>query len=268
MIPVYNLINRFSKSIYQRGDEMIVVPMNSFPPEEIQKKGQIFFCKKVLESGTEAVEIRKELLTTLDWPLEQFRTERYTVYSAPVDLFDRAGNLNQKELKGAIQEMKQMQANTLKLPLGHFKREYSNVVEMNAFFRTELAPETDWLIENDQTEWGGKIKPITQFFMVCREASIDAGLTFDTGNWLYTGERMEEAFRVLKESIRYLHLKHVEETAGGLKTVAIPLDGKADWEKVMSALPENIPLALEFPLSLEEIPLFKNYIEKKEGVVK
>lgn len=247
---------------------MIVIPMNSFPPEEMQKKGQIFFFEKVFESGTEAVEIRKELLTPLDWPLEQFQTERYTVYSAPVDLFDQAGNLNQRELKGAIQEMKQMQANTLKLPLGHFKREYSSVVEMNAFFYTELAPGTEWMIENDQTEWGGKIKPISQFFKACREANIDVGLTFDTGNWLYTGERMEEAFHVLKESIRYLHLKHVEETAEGLKTVAIPLDGKANWEKVMSELPENIPAALEFPLLLEEISLFKNYIEKKEGVVK
>ncbi|WNS81423.1 hypothetical protein RRU94_11530 [Domibacillus sp. DTU_2020_1001157_1_SI_ALB_TIR_016] len=246
---------------------MIVIPMNAFGEAEVKKNGQAFLFKQLIESDIKGVEIRRELLTPSDRPLEQFQTEHYTVYSAPVELFQADGTFNKENLQIVVQEMTEIKADTLKLPLGSFMKGKSNVKEMDHFFRKALPAGTQWLVENDQTKQGGTIEPLAAFLEICSEEGMEAGLTFDTGNWRYTGESVQKAFHVLKSYIRYLHVKQVNETPEGLQTVAIPLGKSAEWEMILELLPAAVPVALEFPLSMNDLFLYKNYIEKKKAVV-
>ncbi|WP_050179992.1 sugar phosphate isomerase/epimerase family protein [Domibacillus robiginosus] len=246
---------------------MIVIPMNAFGDAQVKERGQVSLFHQLIERGIEGIEIRRELLQFSDRPLAQFRTERYTVYSAPIELFKKDGTFNQENLEIVVQEMKEIKADTLKLPLGSFTDMHSDVKEMDRFFRRTLPTGARWLVENDQTKEGGKIEPLAAFFRVCVTEGVVAGFTFDTGNWQYTGESVQEAFHVLKDHIKYLHVKHVNETGQGLQTVPVPLGEQADWEVIMDLLPAAIPIALEFPLSMEDISSYKNYIEKKKAVV-
>lgn len=246
---------------------MIVIPINAFSEKEVRESGQLSLFKQLIESDMDGIEIRRELLTSSDKPLAQFQTDRYTVYSAPVELFQADGSFNRENVRVVVQEMKEIKADTLKLPLGCFKEDQSDVQEMDDFFREMLLPGAKWLVENDQTYHGGTIEPLVQFLQTCQKKKVKAGLTFDTGNWQYTGESAEKAFRLLGAEIQYLHLKHVKKTSQGFETVPIPLGQQAEWEAIMDRLPVDIPVALEFPLSIHDISLYQTYIEKKKAVV-
>lgn len=105
-------------------------------------------------------------------------------------------------------------------------------------------------IENDQTPENGTF--------ACTSASLEhiadndsaIGYTFDLGNWYWRGEDAQQAFDSLLGHITVFHLKNVNGAANReeLSTTMLQ-DGVIAWQQMLEALPDSVPVFLEFPIS-------------------
>lgn len=244
----------------------IVVPLNAFDRKEVLEKGQIAFIKLIAESGAYGVEIRRELFQVGDLPLKQLREEiavysLFTVYSTPVDLWKIDGSLNRQELEQIFKEASILGASWVKTSLGNYKEEISDSVELKKFLMQN--EKVKLLVENDQTYYGGKLINVKTFFESVVNLNIPVNMTFDTGNWMYTGENAMEALVQLKEYIAYLHFKNVTQNGIELTTCAIDTSENAEWRIIASQFPSDLPKALEFPILPE--CLLREYVEMVEN---
>lgn len=228
----------------------VFIPLNALDPNEVNQQGHGFFVPFLKEIGAEGIEIRRELLTPKDYPLSQLKKliqeqGLNTVYSAPVELWGEDGELNHGPLQEVTNEVHALAAQTLKLPLGHYKENHSDLGQLKEFIE-QLPAGTNLLIENDQTPHGGNVHQLKLFFEAASKTGVNVAMTFDMGNWLYTGEDVHEALSKLKQYVEYVHLKHVERQETGLVTLPMPLNEK---NQILEAFPDHLPVALEFPLN-------------------
>lgn len=240
----------------------IVIPLNAFNSKEVLEKGQGFFVPMISRAGANGIEIRRELLTKHDYPLTQLKTIiidscLFLVYSAPNPLWKADGVLNSEELNSVIQEAKELGASLIKVPLGHYEPSYSNIRDMEQLLK-ESETNIKLLVENDQTPYGGTIHPLSCFFQNVHKNKLSIHMTFDIGNWKYCGENVVEALRQLYPFIRYIHLKHVERHGESWETLPLPMEKSAEWKGILAALPQDLPVALEFPI--ENVQLIQRYI--------
>jgi sugar phosphate isomerase/epimerase len=81
---------------------------------------------------------------------------------------------------------------------------------------------------------------------------LAAGMTFDMGNWHWTGECPLEAAQHLGGRVCYVHCKGVQREPR--RWVAVPLsDSAAPWRAVLRKLPRDVPWAIEFPLAGDDL---------------
>lgn len=233
----------------------VIVPLNAFDRFEVLKKGQASFIRLIAESGAFGIEIRRELLSEQDPPLDSMRKEMesyqlFTVYSAPIELWKADYGLNEKELNEIFQEGRALGAKWIKVSLGHFQQGQSNLMELNTFLNQHQGIQL--LVENDQTLHGGNVNQLTAFFESASEQDTPVKMTFDAGNWYYSGQNVDEALSKLSPYVQYLHLKQVENENGEFITVPLQKDGSHSWEKVMNSFSSEINKALEFPIEPKE----------------
>lgn len=233
----------------------VIVPINAFDRFEVLKKGQSSFIRLIAESGAFGIEIRRELLSEQDPPLDSMRKEieayqLFTVYSAPIELWKEDHGLNVKELNAIFQEGRALGAKWIKVSLGHFQKGQSNLMELNIFLNQH--PRIQLLVENDQTLHGGNVNQLTSFFESASEQATPVQMTFDAGNWYYSGQDVNEALTKLSPYVQYLHLKQVEDENGEFITVPLQKGGRRSWEKVMNSFSSEIIKALEFPIEPKE----------------
>jgi len=235
----------------------VVVPLNAFDRFEVLEKGQAAFIETISLSGAAGVEIRRELTTGRARELEDIQSEinkykLFTVYSAPIELWKQDHHLNEAELTEVFQEGLALGADWIKVSLGHFEQEQSNIAELALFVKQH---KTQLLVENDQTPHGGNINRLAAFFESAKAAGVPVKMTFDAGNWYYSGQDVEEALQKLAPYVSYLHLKQVEQ---GPITVPLEKTGNTSWIKVNQQFPSSIMKALEFPIEPKE--RMKEYI--------
>ncbi|MEH7307668.1 sugar phosphate isomerase/epimerase family protein [Neobacillus drentensis] len=233
----------------------VIVPINAFDRFEVLKKGQTSFIRLIADSGAFGIEIRRELLSEQDPSLDSIRQEieqyhLFTVYSAPIELWKEDHGLNEKELIEIFQEGIELGAKWIKVSLGHFHKGQSNVCELNTFLNQHQGIQL--LVENDQTLQGGIINHLTSFFESATEQDTPVKMTFDAGNWFYSGQDVDEALSKLSPFVLYLHLKQVEDDNGKFITVPLQKDGGHSWEKIMNRFPAEMMKALEFPIEPKE----------------
>jgi sugar phosphate isomerase/epimerase len=233
----------------------VIIPINAFDRFEVLKKGQVSFIRLIAESGAFGIEIRRELLSEQDPPLNRIRQEieqyqLFTVYSAPIELWKKDHGLNEKELNEIFQEGKELGAKWIKVSLGHFQKSKSNLNELNTFLNQHQGIQL--FVENDQTLHGGNINQLTSFFESASEQDTPVQMTFDVGNWYYSGQDVDKAVSTLVPYVHYLHLKQVEDDNGEFITVPLKKDGSHSWEKVMNRFPAEMMRALEFPIEPKE----------------
>lgn len=86
-----------------------------------------------------------------------------------------------------------------------------------------------------------------RFFEALDGAAIKLGMTFDVGNWHWTGECPLLAAQAFAARVRYVHCKGVQRQVD--RWVAVPLtDSAAPWRAVLRSLPTRVPHAIEYPL--------------------
>jgi sugar phosphate isomerase/epimerase len=240
----------------------VIVPLNAFDRVEVLEKGQTSFIKLIAESGAYGVEIRRELFSEQEPPIESLKQEidqhqLFTVYSAPIECWKADHQLNEQELTTIFEEGKKLGAQWIKVSLGHFSKELSNVSSLHLFLKQH--PEMQLFIENDQTLYGGNIANLRAFFESASEQDVPVKMTFDAGNWYFSKQDIDDALRQLSHYVQYLHLKQVDLENGELVTVPLQKNIGHSWEKVMNSLPSNLVKALEFPIQPKERT--KEYIQ-------
>ncbi|MEH7331569.1 hypothetical protein V7161_02905 [Neobacillus drentensis] len=237
----------------------VIVPLNAFDRFKVLENGQESFIQLIAQSGAFGVEIRRELLRVQDPQLDKIRNEiasdgLFAVYSAPIELWKENHQLNKTELTEIFKEAMMMGAKWLKVSLGHYKHEASNISDLGPYLNQYK--NIQLLVENDQTPHGGNVSQLTSFFENVTEKKVPVKMTFDAGNWYYSGQSVEDALDKLSPYVLYLHLKQVEE---GPITVPLQREGSHSWKKVMQHFPSTMLKALEFPI--EPMEKTKDYID-------
>jgi sugar phosphate isomerase/epimerase len=244
----------------------VVIPLNAFNRTEVFEKGQEAFVELIATSGAYGIEIRRELFTESILPLEKVRKkikefDLFTVFSAPVELWNENGLINREMIRRTYQEAQNLGAKWMKVSLGHFHKEKSSCMELNLFLQ-ELEGENgnvQLLVENDQTMHGGNVENLMAFFESAYLHQTPVKMTFDTGNWYYTGQDIQHALINLSKYVVYLHFKHVEKSGDDLVTLPLPNEEAAEWRDILKQFPTEMVKALEFPI--EPVAETKKYIE-------
>lgn len=246
----------------------VIIPLNAFNNEDVKEQGQAVFIPVIAAAGADGVEIRRELLSDHDASLVSLQHmlkqhHLYTIFSAPVELWREDGTLNEEEIQEVVSEAIQLDASVLKLPLGHFQDELSDMRSLQELLETFPA-HLKLLVENDQTQYGGRIQPLCTFFENASSQGIPVRMTFDVGNWKYTGEVVYEAVEKLGEYVEYIHLKHVERQNGELITLPLSVGEQEEWETILHSFSSHLPIALEFPLESSDAARMYMHCVRKE----
>ncbi|MBO9538242.1 sugar phosphate isomerase [Herbaspirillum sp.] len=233
----------------------VLVAASAYGADLVRRVGHADLVPMVAASGAAGLEIRRELfdgpqdLAALGALIAQRKL--FSVYSAPFELFGADGKFDRAAIELAMGEAEQVGARYLKVSLGHF----SAASDLQALLRYLSTAPVEVLLENDQTEQGGRLEPIVSFLALCTGNGYSFGMTFDMGNWRWQGIDPELAARTLAPHVRYVHCKGVRDDQGKLK--AVPLEAQdAYWHQLLSYFPKGIQRAIEFPLvgsDLEEV---------------
>ncbi|MGO2518352.1 MAG: sugar phosphate isomerase/epimerase family protein, partial [Leuconostoc falkenbergense] len=72
------------------------------------------------------------------------------------------------------------------------------------------------------------------------------------GNWRYVGEDEVVAAKALTPYVRYIHVK--DDKGSGDNLVTVPLnDGDINWQAILTILPQDVPVAVEYPTASEQV---------------
>jgi sugar phosphate isomerase/epimerase len=117
-------------------------------------------------------------------------------------------------------------------------------------------------IENDQTQTSGTIQAIRQFMEKVEEEQLPIGYVYDLGNWRFVGENENDAAKQLKEYVCYIHVKDVRYQADKPQAAKLD-DGEIDWRTILAQLPQDVPVAIEYPTTNDlEIKQAKKLLEE------
>ncbi|PEZ84319.1 sugar phosphate isomerase [Bacillus cereus] len=223
-------------------DERLVLNFLVFTNEIENGVLQEDLLRQSVDLGFTNVEIRREYFKDLtkEMPVIQKEANRLNLglfYSVPDEIYID-GTLNPK-LNQYLAEAKKMGVKHIKWNIGNFTGEL-HAAQLRKLLEQGIAIS----IENDQTQTSGTIAAIKTFMKAVKKERIDIGYVYDLGNWRFVGEDEQQAAEILKEYVRYIHVKDVLEKSAPL---AIGLDrGEIDWRKVLAVLPKS-PIAIEYP---------------------
>jgi hypothetical protein len=250
----------------------IVIPLNSYSQTEITLADHLTFFQEIRDSGAYGVELRRELLSqqtpTLEWIRENIGSDLFIVYSAPLPLLRDNGSFNEEDLDHIYEEARTVKANWIKLSLGNYNEEVSDLREVKAFIerQNQKRHKIQLLVENDQTLAGGNPQRFKRFFEQAERQALSIKMTFDIGNWLYTGQDPFEAWEDLSSYVIYLHLKQVIQGEGPLETVPLSLEARSEWLPFVKAVPNECVIALEFPISpLQKTKVYVEMVKEIKG---
>lgn len=235
--------------------QQVLISLGAFGAAEVRRHGQQWFAELAHEAGADGVEVRGELLRGGDAELPAIgRAARERslalVYSSPEGLWQADGALDEAALARALQAARQLGAPRLKMSIGGFGRDSAR--GFAALAQALRAADLELVIENDQTVAAGTLAPLQSFFAQAAAAGLPLGMTFDMGNWHWTGECPLEAARRCAAHVAYVHCKGVQRQPQ--RWVAVPLSASAaPWRTVLRALPAGKPWAIEYPLQGDDL---------------
>lgn len=233
----------------------VFITTSAFGVEEVLKRGQAFYFPIIAQSGGSGVEVRGELFSEKDSSLKELgrlieQKNLKSVYSVPLTIWKENGELNEACIRSAVKGAIELGAIIVKFSLGRYIPLKSDVNSLKGLL-LELGVEKHNLkvtAENDQTSYGGNVKNLCKFFHDCSFNEVPIKMTFDIGNWNWTREDSYKAALALGKYVIYIHCKHAKLSSNQWITLPLPNDINAKWREVLSALPQDVPKAIEFPI--------------------
>lgn len=245
--------------------EIIVVTAAYGTQQVADLGGQAALLPIIKDAGADGVEIRRELFS--DTELTQLHALGHSIrqhqlsasYSVPETLWLEDGTLNPR-LAQYLQEAEQLGAQRLKLALGYFvDLSDRQLVEVLATSGVTL------VVENDQTP-ASKLAPMLQFFHRACDAALPLDMTFDMGNWLWTGEDALQAAAQLSRYVSYIHVKAAVPHGDSFRAIALD-DADDQWRTLLNALPADAPRGIEFPLQGDDLrAVTRHYVDLLRAV--
>lgn len=237
------------------GAPPILVSLTAFGAAEVRRHGQLWFTRLSHEAGADGIEVRSELLVDAARELPALAqalhdTKMRVVYSSADGLWTADGALDRTALQNALQAAKTLGAPRLKMAIGGFgAASHASLMTLRDSLQTA---KIELVIENDQTPTAGTLPALQDFFDAANDQGLFVGMTFDMGNWHWTGECPLLAAAALATQVRYVHCKGVQRLPH--RWVAVPLaESSAPWRAVLRALPTDVPWAIEYPLIGDDI---------------
>jgi sugar phosphate isomerase/epimerase len=232
------------------GAPPILISLSSFGAAEVRRHGQLWATQLSLAAGADGIEVRSELLVDAASELPTIAhavraAGKSVVYSCADYLWAEDGTLDMPALDRALAAAKTLGAQRIKMAIGGFDSiSHSTFITLQERLH---AGKTELVIENDQTPAAGTLAALQDFFDTANAQGIFLGMTFDMGNWHWTGECPLQAAAALAPQVRYVHCKGVQRQPQ--RWVAVPVaESSAPWRAVLRALPADVPWAIEYPL--------------------
>ena len=236
--------------------QQVLISLSSYGAAEVRRHGQLWFTRLAQQAGADGVEVRGELLTRPEEELPEIRRcvaqgGSQVVYSSPEGLWAHHGALDREALRRALDAAALLDAPRLKMSIGGFRPESHADLAQLADVLAQHG-DTELVIENDQTTAAGTLDALQAFFAAADRAGLRLGMTFDMGNWHWSGECPQECARAFGARVRYVHCKGVQRQPR--RWVAVPLEASAaPWRAVLRTLPRGLPWAIEYPLAGEDL---------------
>jgi sugar phosphate isomerase/epimerase len=232
----------------------VAIVASAFSADAVRRRGHGAWIDAVSQAGAAGFEVRRELfvheaetspegLRALGAAIEA--RGLWAVYSTPIALFCDDGALNAPALAAAHAEADALGARWVKLQLGGFlgRAEAEAIAHITAGRQARL------LVENGQRSQDGSIARFVDLFAALeREGAADAlGMTFDIGNWQWSGEAPIDAARALARHVEYVHCKS-SQGEGARRFAAAPSPDDPMFPAIFEILPRHAPRGIEFPL--------------------
>ncbi len=228
----------------------VFISLTSFGAAEVRRHGQEWFTHLSHAAGADGVEVREELLVDAAQELPALantlrRLALTGVYSCPTGLWQPDGALDERALDQALARTNALGAAQLKMSIGGFNAASAATLPLLA--RRVAESGQVLTIENDQTTQAGTRVALARFFAATQAIGLDLPMTFDVGNWHWTGECPLQMAACFAARVRYVHCKGVQRQPQ--RWVAVPLaESAAPWRSILHAMPTDVPWAIEFPL--------------------
>ena len=203
--------------------------------------------KEIKEMGFPIVEVRREYILSGKTEMKEIAQQASesglkVFYSVPAELFT-AGVLN-GQLGSYFEEAAILNAVQLKLTLGEFRGFTAKLAD--EFRELLTAYPIHLTIENDQSAEKGSPAVLMGFIAEARKASLDIGLTFDTGNFVYIDSDPFVAAEHMRDAVTYIHIKNVAITDKGIVLSGLE-SGVVDMRRLLSLFPDSVPASIEYP---------------------
>jgi len=212
---------------------------------------QLDMLKKVVGFGIQSAELRREYFDDIiaETPAisTYVKSENLRLfYSVPDDLF--VNHRVNPKLSQYYHEAIQLGVSVIKFNTGDFETLLpEDIAAIDKLL--QLGIQTN--IENDQTQTSGKMHAIEKFMTAAHAADLAIGYVYDMGNWRYVGENELTAAKQLAPYVKYIHVK--DDKGLGDKLVTVPLnEGEIAWQEILHILPQNVPVAIEYPTASEQ----------------
>lgn len=245
----------------------VLISLTAYGADLALRDGQAALARIAAAAGADGVEFRGELQRGHK---EEVREQREVarqhglsvVWSSPEGLWDDAGSLDAAALDRAFTTALALGATRVKMSLGGY-REGTALEALLPWLRHDGI---ELVVENDQTARAGTVPPLRDFFARTGALGESVPMTFDMGNWHWTGEDPLDAAQVLGAGVGYVHCKGVQRTPA--KWIAVPLDqSAAPWRSVLRRLPTHVARAIEFPLQGEDlVQVTRSHVELLRSV--
>ncbi|MBZ6009999.1 sugar phosphate isomerase/epimerase [Leuconostoc gelidum] len=168
-------------------------------------------------------------------------------YSVPDNLFLNK-HLNPK-LFQYVGESQFMGVKHLKMTLGDW---HSSMFKELSYLSKILPANIELNIENDQTRANSDIELLNDFFETANQNNINIGFVNDIGNWIFTDQDVYNCSLSLSRYTRFVHLKNYKKIQDSVDTTPF-YDGEINWEKIIKLFSDDLPIALEYPSTMENI---------------
>ena len=231
----------------------IVIVANAFGAEAVWRSGHCAWLGTAADAGAQGFEVRRELFSTgadashaalASLGADARKRGLWCVYSTPACLYID-GHLDYCALETALDEADSLGARFVKLQLGTFtgQANASAIARISARRRARL------LVENGQRAIDDALPRFVALFdALAQEGAPDVlGMTFDIGNWHWTGEAPLAAAHALAEHVEYIHCKDVSGS-GARRFACAPALDDPFFTSIFAILPRRVPRAIEFPL--------------------
>ncbi len=175
----------------------VLISLTAYGADLALRDGQAALARIAAAAGADGVEFRGELQRGYKEEVSEQREAAgqhglSVVWSSPEGLWNDAGSLDAAALDRAFTTALALGATRVKMSLGGY-REGTALEALLPWLRHDGI---ELVVENDQTAQAGTVPPLRDFFARITALGESVPMTFDMGNWHWTGEDPLDAAQV------------------------------------------------------------------------